>query len=72
MTSLSGKLLDGTNVTITVTFNHKIALHECKQFYNICIRSVMNILGFVQFGKSNFDPEKKNYIPNFKSDINFH
>lgn len=59
-------------MTITVTYKHKIALHECKQFYNICIRSVMNTLGLVQFGRGSYDPKKITTIPNYKSDINFH
>lgn len=54
-----GKLKDGSEVTMVIKFLRKKKLGESISFYNVLMRSIMNCLGLVQFGRSCYDPEKK-------------
>lgn len=47
---------------MTIKFKHTKKLGECVGFYNILMRSVMKCLGFVEFGRSCYDPEQKSGV----------
>jgi len=57
---------DETNVTLTVTFKRKNSMRECIHFYNVFLRTIMKILGLVEFGRSCFDKDKRILVPEFK------
>ena len=61
-----GKLRDGSEVTLTITFKGKNSPSESIHFYSIFLRSIMKNLGLIEFGRSFFDPNKKILIPEFK------
>ena len=61
-----GKLRDGSEVTLTITFKGKNSPSERIHFYSIFLRSIMKNLGLIEFGRSFFDPNKKILIPEFK------
>lgn len=61
-----GKLKDDSEVTMTITFKRKNTLRECIHFYNVFLRTIMKILGLVEFGRSCFDHDKRILIPEFK------
>lgn len=66
ITILEGKLKDESLVKMTVTFKRKNSLRECTHFYNVLLRSVMKILGLIEFGRSCFDQNKKILIPEYR------
>lgn len=70
VTILVGKLKDESQVTMTITFKRKNTLRECIHFYNVFLRSIMKILGLVEFGRSCFDQDKRILIPEYKLVIN--
>lgn len=61
-----GKLKDESEVTLTITFKRKNSLSECIHFYNVFLRTIMKILGLVEFGRSCYDQNKKIVIPEFR------
>lgn len=61
-----GKLKDESKVTLTITFKRKNSLRECIHFYNVFLRTIMKILGLVEFGRSCYDQNKKIVIPEFR------
>lgn len=61
-----GKLRDDSEVTMTITFKRKNSLKECIHFYNVFLRTIMKILGLIEFGRSCYDQDKKIIIPEFK------
>lgn len=66
MTTLIGKLKDDSEVKMILTYKRSNTLRECVHFYNVFLRTIMKILGLVEFGRSCFDENKKIYIPEFK------
>lgn len=69
VTKLVGKLKDESEVTMTITFKRKNSLRECIHFYNVFLRSIMKILGLVEFGRSCYDQNKRILIPEFKLEV---
>ncbi|XP_029345981.1 piwi-like protein 2 [Acyrthosiphon pisum] len=69
VTKLVGKLIDESEVTLTITFKGKNSLSECIHFYNIFLRSIMKDLDLVEFGRSCYYPNKKILIPEFKLEV---
>lgn len=61
-----GTLKDDTKITMTITFKGKNSLRECIHFYNVFLRTIMKILGLVEFGRSFYDREKRILVPEFK------
>jgi len=51
---------------MTITFKRKNSLRECIHFYNVFLRTIMKILGLVEFGRSCYDQNKRIHIPEFK------
>lgn len=41
---------------MTITFKSKNTLNDSIHMYNVLFRGIMNILGFVVFGKGQYDP----------------
>ncbi|XP_025198064.1 piwi-like protein Ago3 [Melanaphis sacchari] len=69
VTTLVGKLKDESKVTMTITFKRKNSLRECIHFYNVFLRTIMKILGLIEFGRSCYDQNKRILIPEFKLEI---
>ncbi|KAL4105103.1 hypothetical protein QTP88_020376 [Uroleucon formosanum] len=69
VTTLVGKLKDESKVTLTITFKRKNSLRECIHFYNVFLRTIMKILGLVEFGRSCYDQNKKIVIPEFRLEV---
>lgn len=69
MTIVEGKLKDESIVKIIITFKRKNSLRECIHFYNVFLRTIMKILGLVEFGRSCYDKDKRILIPEFKLEI---
>lgn len=65
-----GKIRDGSEVTMTITFKRKNSLRECIHFYNVFLHSIMKILGLIEFGRNCFDKEKRILIPEFQLNNN--
>lgn len=53
-------------MTMTITFKRKNSLRECIHFYNVFLRTIMKILGLIEFGRSCYDQNKRILIPEFK------
>ncbi|VVC30372.1 Ribonuclease H-like domain,Piwi domain,PAZ domain [Cinara cedri] len=68
-TTLVSTLDDGSEVKITITFKRKNSLRECIHFYNVFLRTIMKILGLIEFGRSCYDKDKRILIPEFKLEI---
>lgn len=56
---------------MTLTFKRKNSLRECIHFYNVFLRTIMKILGLIEFGRSCFDKDKKILIPEFQLETNY-
>ncbi|XP_015367176.1 PREDICTED: protein argonaute-3-like [Diuraphis noxia] len=69
VTTLVGRLRDESEVTLTITFKRKNLLRECIHFYNVFLRTIMKILGLVEFGRSCYDQNKRILIPEFKLEV---
>ncbi|XP_026821095.1 piwi-like protein Ago3 isoform X2 [Rhopalosiphum maidis] len=69
VTTLVGKLRDESEVTLTISFKRKNSLRECIHFYNVFLRTIMKILGLVEFGRSCYDQNKRILIPEFKLEV---
>ncbi|XP_022171132.1 piwi-like protein Ago3 [Myzus persicae] len=69
VTTLVGTLRDDSKVTLTITFKRKNSLRECIHFYNVFLRTIMKILGLVEFGRSCYDQNKRILIPEFKLEV---
>lgn len=67
-----GKLKDGTEVKMKIAYKGRNTLNDSIHFYNILFRGIMNILGFVEFGRGHYDPIKKIELQQFQSDINYY
>jgi hypothetical protein len=65
-----GKLKDGTEVKMKISYKSRNTLNDSIHFYNILFRRIIKILGFVEFGRGHYDPIKKKELQ-FQSDINF-
>ncbi|XP_022162768.1 piwi-like protein Ago3 [Myzus persicae] len=68
VTTLVGQLRD-ESVTLTITYKCKNTLSECMHFYNVFLRSIMKMLGLVEFGRSCYDQYKRILIPEFKLEV---
>lgn len=56
---------------ITIKFQRKNTLNECIQFYNVFIRTIMKIIGLIEFNRHFYDPNKKITLYEHKLDIYF-